>query len=47
MAELLDFGRIRITLNENFGSKTPENIIKARKQLESGKSTGKIDLEII
>ena len=47
MAELLDFARIRITLNENFGSMAPENIIKVHKQLESGASIGKIDLEII
>jgi zinc-binding alcohol dehydrogenase family protein len=47
IAELIDSGRIRTTLNEKFGSMTPENIVKAHKQLESGTSMGKIVLDVV
>lgn len=47
IAELLDSGRIQTTLKQNFGSMTPENILRAHKQLESGTCIGKIVLEVV
>lgn len=45
VSELLDSGKIRSTLQNNYGKITAENMKKAHAAIESGKSIGKIVLE--
>ncbi|HTH95150.1 MAG TPA: zinc-binding alcohol dehydrogenase family protein [Rhodocyclaceae bacterium] len=45
LAELVDAGRIRTTLNERFGTINAANLRRAHALLESGQSRGKIVLE--
>lgn len=45
VSELLDTGKIRSTLQNNYGKITAENLKKAHAAIESGKSIGKIVLE--
>lgn len=45
LAELVDAGRIRTTLNERFGTINATNLRRAHALLESGQSRGKIVLE--
>ncbi len=44
VADLVDEGRIKTTMTENFGTINAKNLIKAHALLESGKSRGKIVL---
>ncbi len=44
IADLVDSGEIKTTLNETFGEVSIENIMTAHKQLEAGSSIGKIVL---
>lgn len=44
IADLVDSGKIKTTLNEIYGQISAENIMKAHKQLETGSSIGKIVL---
>ena len=45
ISALVDEGKIRTTLGQNFGQITAENIQKAHAYIESGKSIGKVVLE--
>lgn len=45
VAKLIDAGKIKTTLGENFGTINAENLRKAHQFLESGKAKGKIVLE--
>ena len=45
VAELIDAGRIRTTLNANFGTINATNLRKAHALIESGKAQGKVVLE--
>lgn len=45
VSELIDAGKIKTTLGENFGSINAENLKRAHAQIESNKSIGKIVLE--
>ena len=45
IAELVDAGTIRTTVNEHFGSINAANLKRAHALLESGKAQGKIVLE--
>lgn len=45
ISALVDEGKIRTTLEQNFGQITAENIQKAHAYIESGKSIGKVVLE--
>ena len=44
VANLIDAGKIKTTLGENFGTINAENLRKAHQFLESGKAKGKIVL---
>ena len=44
VAEMVDQGQIKTTLNSEFGTITAANLRKAHELLESGKSKGKIVL---
>lgn len=45
VADLVDTGKIRTTLGENFGTINAENLKKAHTALETGKTRGKVVLE--
>lgn len=45
VADLIDAGRIKTTLGENYGTINAENLKRAHASLKSGKSIGKIVLE--
>ncbi|EDM26888.1 alcohol dehydrogenase, zinc-containing [Lentisphaera araneosa HTCC2155] len=45
VAEMIDQGKLKTTLGEHFGTINAENLRRAHKLLESGKSKGKIVLE--
>lgn len=45
VAGLVDEGLVRTTLGAHFGPITPENLLRAHRALESGRSIGKIVLE--
>ncbi len=45
VSELIDAGKIKTTLGENFGTINAENLKRAHAQIESNKSIGKIVLE--
>jgi len=44
VGELMDAGRIRTTLQANFGQITAENMRRAHAAIESGRTIGKIVL---
>ncbi|MEM1157211.1 MAG: zinc-binding alcohol dehydrogenase family protein [Verrucomicrobiota bacterium] len=46
IAELVDTGQLKCTANEAWAPLTPENLVKAHKVLESGRSIGKITISI-
>ena len=45
VAEMVDAGRLKTTLGQNFGPLTAENLRRAHAHIESGKAIGKIVLE--
>lgn len=45
VSRLVDAGTLRTTRTENYGPITPDNLIRAHAQLETGKTIGKIVLE--
>jgi len=45
IADLLDEGILKTTLNETLSGLTPENFKKAHELLESGKTIGKIAIK--
>ncbi len=45
VSELIDVGKIKTTLGENFGSINADNLKRAHAQIESNQSIGKIVLE--
>jgi NADPH:quinone reductase-like Zn-dependent oxidoreductase len=45
VADLVDAGRVRSTLQENYGRIGPANLMRAMKFLKSGRAIGKIVLE--
>lgn len=44
VSELVDQGKLKTTLNQNFGSINATNLLKAHQLIETGQSTGKIVL---
>ena len=45
VSELVDAGKVKTTLGENFGTINAENLKRAHSQIESNKSIGKIVLQ--
>lgn len=45
LAEMVDRGKLKSTMNQHFGKITAENMIRAQRQIETGTTIGKIVLE--